>query len=116
MHQQSAVPDIPIALEEKLDQRQYQRHELRRSAIVSVFGATSEVLRGEIQNVSHGGSQIRLEQRLRSGSLVRIEYDDNLILGEVVYAQRERADWLVGVRVEHALWGLTALAKTLEEC
>ena len=116
MHSQSAVPDIPVALEDKLDQRQYQRHELRRPAILSVFGATSKVLRGEIQNVSHEGSQIRLEQPLRSGSLVRIEYDDNLILGEVVYSQRERADWLVGFRVEHALWGLTALAKALEEC
>jgi hypothetical protein len=116
MHSQSAVPDVPSALQEKLDQRQYQRHELSRSAIVSIFGASSEVLRGEIQNVSHGGSQVRLRKPLRSGSLVRIEYDDNLILGEVVYCQQERANWLVGVRVEHALWGLTALAETLGEC
>jgi hypothetical protein len=42
--------------------------------------------------------------------LVTIDYDDNRLLGEVVYCQKEQANWLVGVRVEHALLGLAVLA------
>jgi hypothetical protein len=47
--------------------------------------------------------------------VVRIEYNDNLLLGEVVYCQREQAGWLVGTHAEHALFGLTALARALSE-
>jgi len=70
-------------------------------------------IRGEILNISEGGIQIWLNQALGYASLVRIEYDDNLLLGEVVYCRQERAGWLVGINVEHALLGLNALARAM---
>ena len=115
MRLQTVVSDAPIALDLQGDQRQAQRHQLSQSAIVSVFGTASLVLHGELRNVSEGGTQIWLDQPLRYASLVRIDYNDNLLLGEVVYSQREQAGWLVGIRVEHALLGLTALARALGE-
>ena len=39
-----------------------------------------------------------------------IEYDDNRLLGEVVYCEKQTSGWLVGIRVEHALLGLATLA------
>jgi PilZ domain len=115
MRLQTMVGDAPGALDPQPDQRQAQRHQLTQTAIVSVFGTASLVLHGEIRNLSEGGTQIRLDQPLRYASLVRIDYNDNLLLGEVVYCQREQAGWLVGIRVEHALLGLTALARALGE-
>ena len=115
MRPQTMVVDAPSALDQQPDQRQAQRHQLSQSAIVSVFGTPSLVLHGEILNLSEGGTQIRLDQPLCYASLVRVDYNDNLLLGEVVYCQREQAGWLVGIRVEHALHRLTALARALGE-
>ena len=92
------------------DQITDQRHQLRQSAVLSVLGTTTPVVRGEILNLSEGWTQIWLDQPLLYASLVRIEYDDNLLLGEVVYCQPEQAGWLVGISVEHALLGLPVRA------
>jgi len=83
MRRQTIVADAPIALERHAEKRQDQRHQLNQSAIVSVLGTASETL---------------------------IDYDDNRLLGEVVYCAKEQAGWLVGIRVEHALLGLSTLA------
>ncbi len=88
-----------------------QRKAQRQSAIVSVLGTVTPHLHGEIQNLSEGGTQVWLDQPLPYASLVRITYNDNLLLGEVVYCQKEQAGWLVGIRVEHALLGANALAR-----
>ena len=88
-----------------------QRKAKLQSAIVSVLGTVTPVFHGEILDLSDGGTQVWLDQPLPYASLVRINYDDNLLLGEVVYCQKEQAGWLVGIRVEHALLGVKALAR-----
>lgn len=110
MRRQTMVVDAPVKLDQPLDQRQAQRHQLSQSAIVSVLGTGSQVLQGEIRNVSKGGTQLKLHQPLGARSLLRIEYDNNLLLGEVVYCQQEQTGWVVGIRIEHFLSGLAALA------
>jgi len=115
MRPQTVIVAEPSALDQQPDQRQAQRHPLSQSATVSVFGDPNRLCHGEMRNLSEGGTQIWLDQPLRYASLVRIDYNDNLLLGEVVYCQREQAGWLVGIRVEHALRGLTALARALRE-
>jgi PilZ domain len=107
------VTDAPARLEQLTDQRQAQRHPLSQSAVVSVLGAADQVFQGEIRNVSKGGTQLQLVQPLATGSLLRIEYDNSLLLGEVVYCHQEQAGWLVGVRIEHALTGLAALSDAM---
>jgi hypothetical protein len=113
MRPQTMVGDPPVALDQQLDQRRDQRHQFSRSAVVSVLGKASHVLRGEIRNVSKGGTQLQLNQPLRAGSLLRIEYDDNLLLGEVVYCQQGQNGWVLGIRIEHSLCGLTDLGDAM---
>lgn len=115
MRRQTMVVDTPITLDQQPDQRQAQRQQFSQSAIVSVLGTASQVLQGEIRNVSKRGTQLYLDQPLATGSLLRIEYDNNLLLGEVVSCQQEQAGWVVGIRIEHALSGLAALADALRE-
>jgi hypothetical protein len=110
MRLQTRIADAPIGLDHQADQRMAERHQLSQSAIVRVCGIASKILHGEIRSVSNFGTQIRLDQPLRCASLVMIDYDDNRLLGEVVYCEKEQAGWLVGIRVEHALLGLATLA------
>jgi hypothetical protein len=110
MRLQTIVADTPTALDRQMDQRQDERHPSSRSVSVSVLGTGSPILYGEIRNVSNGGTQLRLDQPLQYASLVTIDYDDNRLLGEVVYCKEEQTGWLVGIRVEHALLGLATLA------
>ena|SRR5947207_12659684 len=91
-------------------EQQVQPRQIRHSAIVSVLGTTAPVLNAKILNLSEGRTQIWLDQPLRPASLVGIEYSDNLLLGEVVFCQPQRSGWFVGIRVEHALLGMKALA------
>ena len=104
--------DAPVALAERPDQRRTSRQQLDQSAIVTV-GPDSRVLHGELRNISAGGTQLRLAEPLSPYALVRVEYDDNLLLGEVVYCQQEQSHWLVGLRIEHGLFGLKALAEAM---
>ena len=114
MRLQTMAANVPIVLDQQADQGQDQRHQPNQSATVSVLGTASETLQGEIRNVSNGGTQIRLDQPLRCTSLVTIDYDDNCLLGEVVYCEKEQTGWLVRIRVEHALLGLASLASLRE--
>jgi hypothetical protein len=111
MRLQTMVADAPVvAPSQHADQRQEQRRQIKQWATVSVLGAPSQVLHGEIRNISNGGTQIRLGRPLSYASLVAIDYDDNRLLGEVVYCAQEQAGWLLGIRVKHALLGLATLA------
>jgi hypothetical protein len=108
------VADEPGTSHQKVDQRQTQRHRLSHAATITVVGTSTEVLHGEIRNISEGGTQIWSDRPLPSFTLLRVEYEDNLILGEVVYCLQQQSGWLLGLRVEHALFGLTALSNAMK--
>jgi hypothetical protein len=112
MRRQTMVVDSPITPAQPLEQRQAQRHPLTQLAKVSVLGTDGQT-QGEIRNVSKGGTQLQLNQPLRPGSLLRIEYDNHLLLGEVVYCSQEQSGWVMGIRVEHSLSGLKALSDAM---
>ena len=97
-----------------VDLRQTERRDLSHPAVVTVMGMPGQVLDGQIRNVSEGGTQIRVSEPLPPFTLVRVEYDDNLLLGEVVYCQPDGSGCLLGLRIEHGLFGLTALARAMQ--
>ena len=114
MDANAEVVDAATTPERASDQRSGQRFELGRPARVSVVGTPGRVLDGEIRNVSEGGTQVRLAEPVAPFTLVRIEYDDNLLLGEVVYCRQDATSWLAGIKVEHGLFGLEALAVAMK--
>ena len=74
---------------------------------------TGQFLHGEIRNLSEGGTQILVREPLDLASLVKIEYADKFLLGEVVYCRQEKAGWLLGIRLERGLSGVTDLADAM---
>jgi hypothetical protein len=110
MRSQTTVVDAPITADRHTDQRQAHRQPSNESAIVSVLGTPDQAVRGEILNISKGGTQLHLDEPLPVGSLISIAYNDNYLLGEVIYCHQKQRRWLVGIQVEHALFGVTAIA------
>jgi hypothetical protein len=47
------------------------------------------------------------------GTALKIEVDDCLFLGEVIYCREDEASFYVGVELEQALYGLRELARSL---
>jgi hypothetical protein len=117
---QATLQDAPASLARRgvsrpdPDQRRTPRIQIAYPAQVTVVGSTGRILHGVIQNISEGGTQLRLDEPLPPSTLVRIEYEDNLLLGEVVYCQDEESGWLAGVRIEHGLFGLSTLAVAMQ--
>ena len=122
----ATVLDQPVSLDQRLDpiqdqrlepildQRQTERREIVHPAMVSLLGTTREVLHGMVRNVSEGGTQVQLDEPVLPSTLVKIEYEDNLLLGEVIYCEPAQYGWLVGVKIEHGLFELTAITKVMQ--
>src|SRR5580704_15077052 len=91
------------------DRRQTGRLKVDSNAVVTVLGVDVP-FEGWLMNVSDGGAQLRVDRSVPVSSLVKIECIDFFLLGEVVYCQAERGEWMVGVHVEHGLYGLKAMA------
>ena len=105
---------IDAAVDQRADHRPARRAEVDRPALVGVLGTpVVQILHGEIQNVCESGTQVRLDQPLPLSTLVRIEYDDNLLLGEVIACQPAETGWLVECRIEHGLFHLTLLSDVM---
>ena len=81
---------------------------------MTTVGTPDQVHRAQVRNLSEGGTQILLGEPLPPFTLVKIEYQDNLLLGEVVYCRQEEFGYLAGLRIEHALFGLAALSETMQ--
>ena len=108
LRQTEMVANLPVPLKQQPDRRLSPRRQLSQSAVVSLLG-TSRLLHGEVRDLSEGGTQLWLDEPLSVGSLVKIEYADKLLQGEVAYCRQEQDGWLLGIRVEHALSGVTDL-------
>lgn len=57
----------------------------------------------EVVNLSGSGLRLRATQAQPAGTLVRIDCDDVMLLGEVCYCEPEGSQYAMGVRLEHSL-------------
>ena len=85
---------------------------VRTNALITVLDEDVS-FDGTLANVSDGGAQLRLDRSVPLSSLVKIECADFFLLGEVVSCDTDRGDWVVGIHVEHGLYGLKALSEAI---
>lgn len=98
-----------------IDRRKNERHIIGSPAIVTIIAEQEKVLYGTLVNIADGGAQLRLDRPITFSALVKIEYANCLLLGEVIYRQQEEGNWLIGVEVEHSLSGLAALEVAMKD-
>ena len=96
-----------------MNQRCEPRLEADQSVWITLFGEPDIRLPARVKNVSTRGIGLELEGPVAIGSPVKIELEDCLFLGEVIYCRQDEASFFVGVELEQALYGLTELARAL---
>jgi len=96
-----------------MNQRFEPRLETDQSVWITLFGEPDIRLPARVKNVSTRGIGLELEGPVAIGNPVKIELDDCLFLGEVIYCRQDEASFFVGVELEQALYGLSELARAL---
>jgi hypothetical protein len=94
-----------------MDQRQASRFEADQAVTVTILGKSPVTRRGVIRNASGLGLGLEMEGPVGIGAALKIEFEDSLLLGEVVYTRPLENSLLVGVRLSEVLRGLAELAR-----
>ena len=93
-----------------MDSRHEPRFETNQPVIITLLGDTELTFAGVVANFSARGLCLAADRPLPAGSAVKVELDDMLLLGEVVYCHREAGNYLIGVALEEALYHTGELA------
>jgi hypothetical protein len=96
-----------------MNQRREPRFEAEQSVWITLFGEPDIQLKARIKNVSVRGLGLELQGPVAIGTALKINLDDGLLLGEVIYCRADEASYYVGVELEQALCGLAELAQAL---
>jgi hypothetical protein len=96
-----------------MNQRREPRFETDQSVWITLFGEPDIQIPARIKNVSARGIGLELQGPVAIGTALRIDLDDSLLLGEVIYCREDETSFYVGVELEQALCGLGDLAQAL---
>lgn len=96
-----------------MNQRREPRFEANQSVWITLFGEPDIRLAAHIKNVSTRGIGVELQGPVAIGTAVKMELEDSLVLGEVIYCREDETSFYVGVELEQALCGLGDLADSL---
>lgn len=92
-----------------MDRRREPRFDCNQQGRLVILD-TDESLEVTIVNLSGRGMQLRLKRSIPISTAVRIDYADNLLLGDICYCRVEGDDTTCGVRLSHSLLGPATLA------
>lgn len=98
-----------------MEQRAEVRFDLKQTVQLTVLSANEFRATARIRNVSRKGVQLELEQTVPAGTPVKIDIDNALVLGEVVYCRPQGPSCLIGIKLEQVLNGLAELHRKLQE-
>jgi hypothetical protein len=106
-----AIVDEKLSMDMGRDRRRHPR--FARNEIVRLTMLHDETQAAEARIVDASTSGVRLESTLgvMAGTLVKVEWKDTLLLGEVLYSQQSGPFTLVGVELTRALYGVSELRR-----
>jgi len=96
-----------------MNQRREPRFEVEQEIPITIFGEPDIRLPARIRNFSPRGIGLEMKGPVAAGSALKLELDDTLLLGEVIYCRDDGDSFYVGVELEHALYCLAELADAL---
>jgi hypothetical protein len=96
-----------------MNQRREPRFQADQQVRVTVYGPPDLHLTAIVKNVSGRGMGIEVDGPIATGTALKIDLDDAILLGEVIYARDQGTSFYLGVELEHALYGLAELAKAV---
>ncbi len=98
-----------------MDLRREPRIAAEQSVVITVLGEHETQQNARICNASGRGLAIEAEAAIPTGTALKIELDDAILLGEAVYCKAVGGSYLLGVELDQVLCGLTELGRRLEE-
>lgn len=98
-----------------MEQRAEVRFAIDQPVAVVVLNGEEIRETARVRNVSAAGLQLVSDRLIPAGSAIKIELDNSLALGEVMYCVNEGDHSVLGVRLEHVLNGLAELQRKLLE-
>src|SRR4051794_27419957 len=96
-----------------INERRDLRLEASQSVWITLFGEPDIRLPAIIKNVSPRGIGLQLQGPVAIGTALKLELNDALLLGEVIYCREEASTFYVGVELEQVLCGLGELANAV---
>jgi hypothetical protein len=96
-----------------MEQRTELRFVIDQPVAVMVLDGKEIRENARVRNVSAAGLQLVSDHVIPAGSTIKIELDNALALGEVVYCVAEGDHSVLGVKLEHVLNGLVELQRKL---
>jgi len=96
-----------------MNERREPRFEVEQEIPITIFGEPDIRLPARIRNFSPRGIGLEMKGPVAAGSALKLELDDTLLLGEVIYCRDDGDSFYVGVELEHALYCLAELADAL---
>jgi hypothetical protein len=99
-----------------MNHRQETRIQVNQSVDITLFGDPDVRLTAVVKNLSGRGLGIQVDRPVAAGTALKVELEDALLLGEVIYCRCDhaafgQAAFYVGIQMEHALSGLSELSR-----
>ncbi len=97
-----------------MDQRKEPRIKADRQVKVTTIGVSGGGRPGKLDNSSGGGAGLLLAEEIAPGTLVKVEWDQTMVLGEVTFCKKLGEEYFVGLQLKHALYHVDELAALAE--
>ena len=96
-----------------MNQRRDARFATDQRVWITLYGKVDTRVQGHIRNISGRGIGLEVDLPIHTGTALKIELEDSLLLGEVIYCRQEKGGFYVGAELEQALHGLVELGEML---
>lgn len=96
-----------------MDKRSEPRFAADQSVVITTLGDNRFRQTGTVKNSSGSGLGLHVETAIPTGTALRIEWEDAILLGEAMYTRPMDSGHFIGVQLEHVLRGLGELRDSL---
>jgi hypothetical protein len=104
-------------MEQRLALQTHARRDARvqvdETAWITIYGEIDKRVPGRVRNISGRGIGLEVGERVGTGSALKIEVGDVMMLGEVIYCRPEGERYYLGVELDQAVHSLMALGNSL---
>jgi hypothetical protein len=96
-----------------MDHRREPRFHADQPVRVTLLTDPPTRLDARVRNASGRGLGLMTPAQVAPGSAIRIEIDDDVVLGEAIYCRAEGEGYFIGVELDQVLVGLSQLGRNL---
>jgi hypothetical protein len=96
-----------------MNERRESRFEADQPVWVTVYGAVDVRVQGRVRDFSGRGLGLEVAQPIYTGTALKLEIADSMLLGEAIFCRRDGECFYVGIELEQALHHLVDLSEML---